>query len=153
MPKFKQTWDNVTVSMLVACLAAIATAVLIGWWCVHEAAENPLLWLVALVAALMGWVAAMIATPYDPKEKKKFSEFGKVVSGIITGFVLGKIGPLIDALVIPANGHALIAERAVQEPLLIGLASFLLSLLFVFGGRLYWWWDLDKTKDATAQSG
>src|SRR5947209_16296775 len=56
MPKFKQTWDNITVSMFVACLAAIATAVVIGWWCVRRSPELPLLWLVALVAALIGWV-------------------------------------------------------------------------------------------------
>lgn len=116
---------------------AIVTAAFIVVWCVYS--RTPLLLLLAVTGALFGWVIAIFATPYSKSEKEYFSEFAKVVSGIVTGFLLSKLGPLIDAFLLPgANGRPRITELQVAEQVLITLASFLLTFLFVFGGRLYW---------------
>lgn len=138
MPRFKTLWDEITVSMLASCLMALAVGALIIWWCATS--RIALLPLEALAGALVGYAVAIFATPYSRTEKKQFSEFAKIVSGILTGFVLGKASPLIDALVEPpaGGGRPAIAEAAVAEQFLITLISFLLAFLFVFGGRLYW---------------
>ena len=134
--------------MWVAFWMAIGAAVFIVIWCVMS--KTPLLLLLALTGALFGWVIGIFATPYSTTEKEQFSEFAKIVSGIVTGFLLSKLGPLIDAFLLPgANGRPRITDLQIAEQILVTLASFLLTFLFVFGGRLYWREDAAATDDAT----
>ena len=120
---------------------SLAMALLVGGYLAYRAltSPDPLLPLLALTAALIGWVVAILATPYSDDERKSFSEFAKILSGIVTGFLLSKIGPLLDALTkVPEGGHAAITQPHVAEEVLVTLASFFIALLFVFGGRQYW---------------
>ena len=121
--------------------ASLAMALLVGGYLTYRAlrSQDPLLPLLALTAALVGWVVAILATPYSPDEERRFSEFAKILSGIVTGFLLSKIGPLLDALTrVPEGGRAAITQPRVAGEVLITLASFFIALLFVFGGRQYW---------------
>ena len=138
MSRISEKLEEITLSMAVSCAMAVAVAVYIGWWAYHP--EAPFLPLLAVTSALVGWVVAILATPYSKEEKEQFSEFGKVVSGIVTGFLLGKLGPVIDALVaVPEKGgRPLIMEAGVWPQVMVTVGSFLLAFLFVFGGRLYW---------------
>ncbi len=135
---FRQYLREITIPMWASCFMALVVG---GYLAVRSfQSGDPLLPLLALTAALVGWVVAILATPYSQDEKKRFSEFAKILSGVVTGFLLGKIGPLLDALTaVPANGSgAPITHPHVAEQVLITLASFFIALLFVFGGRQYW---------------
>ena len=138
MDHFKEYLRGITLPMWASCIMALVVGGYLGWR--SFTSPDPVLPLLALTAALVGWVVAILATPYSKDEKKRFSEFAKILSGIVTGFLLGKIGPLLDALTaVPAGGGgAPITRPHVAEEVLVTLASFFIALLFVFGGRQYW---------------
>jgi hypothetical protein len=63
----------------------------------------------------IGYCLGILATPYTHQEVTEFAKVGKLVSAIITGFVLAKIGPVLDVavssdvLLVPTNLFRLIS--------------------------------------------
>lgn len=119
----------------VAC-AAIAVGVILGF-CAYE--KDELFSLLALAGGVAGWAVGIIIVPFNPDEKRTFSEVTKVVSGFITGYLLSKIDPLVTVLVGVDNAHhAMIGEPLIARRALVTFCSFLVTLLTVFCARAYW---------------
>lgn len=145
MTKIKEQLGEITLSMWGSCIMALIAAAYIF---VRSAlAADPRLILLALTGALIGWVVGILATPLSDAEGRRFGELAKVISGFVSGYLLSKIDPLIDALLSPDQGRALIMNVQVGEEVLTTLSSFFIALLFVFGGRMYW----SPTDDALKQ--
>lgn len=47
-------------------------------------------------SGLMGWIGGIVLSPITPGEKKLFSDFGKGVTTLVTGFLIGKLDRLFD---------------------------------------------------------
>jgi hypothetical protein len=140
--------SKITLPMWGALIAGSAAAGAVLWYCISTGGK--LLGLLALVGAIFGWVAGMLAAPKSENEKQHFGELAKVISGFVTGYLLSKLDPVIAALLTIPKGarYAPIMEAAATEQVLITLASFGIALLFVFSGRLYWSSEGEEEEEA-----
>jgi hypothetical protein len=129
---------DITLPMFGAFFAGVAATVVVIWYCLQSG--DPLLGLLALVGAIFGWITGVLAVPYSSTEKQHFGELAKVISGFVTGYLLSKVDPLINAsFAVPREGALPpLMEAPFAEQVLILLASFGIALLFVFNARLYW---------------
>jgi hypothetical protein len=125
-------------SKLWACLvsAAIILMTLVWGACVLGASpeDRALNFAFIAVGGALGWLLGMLASPYDPSEKKQFSELTKTISLFISGYALAKTGRLIDALVSP---------DVLLQPLsgfrgLAMLGAIVMAAVVTFVFRQYW---------------
>jgi hypothetical protein len=129
--------------MQFSCAAAIAVAIFIGFMSFQL--DYPLSPLLAVSAALVGWIIGILASPMSKEQEDHFGELAKVAAGFFSGYLVSKIDPLVGALVtIPQHGQAEIMQPLVAERVLITLSSFFATLVTVFAVRLYWDWDAVK---------
>ena len=117
-------------------IAGMILIILILVFCLIDGNLLTSIW--AFVGVCLWWLIGIIIKPLSADEKSSFDVIAKVVSGFITGYLLSKIDPLINALLEVNNGHALIAEDFVAQRALIAFASFLASIILVFSARAYW---------------
>lgn len=136
MPAILKELDDITLPMWGAFLTGLAAAIFVVAFC--WGSHDSVLQLLALTGAIAGWVAGVLAAPFSEHEKQQFGGLAKVISGFVTGYLLSKIDPLINALVKPEGGQAAIMQYQTAEQILVTLSSFGIALLFVFNARLYW---------------
>jgi hypothetical protein len=101
----------------------------------HAGANPPLQVALCLFGGVLGWVIGILTTPLSPSERKRFSDFAKAVSAVITGFVLAKLDSVFPALLDKA-------AAAEGETILLRVTLFstclLIGFLYTFITRLYW---------------
>jgi hypothetical protein len=143
MEDFKAWLRSITVPMWISCAMVVGAALYV---LVRAArSDDPLLLLLALTGALIGWVVGILATPLSDAEGQRFGELAKVISGFVSGYLLSKLDPLVSAfLKPPAPGQPLALNAQTAQEVLLSLISFFIALLFVFGGRMYWSPDKDE---------
>jgi hypothetical protein len=96
--------------------------------------ELQLLVLVGIVGGVGGWIAGILASPYDSTERSSFSELTKLVYGFLTGYVVSKIDPVVNRLLDVSPGKP-------TKPLIYGLfaiACFMIAVAYTYIGRTYW---------------
>ncbi|MGJ7488582.1 hypothetical protein ACSFA2_25175 [Variovorax sp. LT2P21] len=114
-----------------ACALAF---VLHAAWTQGEADYRTLQVLLCILAGVLGWILGLYFTPASDSEKKDFSEYGKGLATLLSGFSLGKIDSLSEMV---RNGHAGISTSQIVLWLLLFLSSFLIAALFTYISRLY----------------
>ena len=81
----------------------------------------------------LGWLIAVLATPYGPREESRFSGYWQAISAFVGGYLISKIdGSLASAL----------SWETLQEPVsgfrVVAFSSgFLLSMLLTYVYRSY----------------
>jgi predicted secreted protein len=54
---------------------------------------------ILMVALASGWLLGVVASPYNNPEAKRFASYTKVISAIVSGYVLGKLDRVIERAV------------------------------------------------------
>jgi len=97
--------------------------------------------MVAVAAAVFGWLVGMALSPFSNGEKTLFAAYAGAVSAFVTGYLAGKSDDLIKYLMDPANyKNRIFAYRAITF-----VTTLLLTLVVVFLFRFY-------TRDASADA-
>jgi uncharacterized membrane protein YeaQ/YmgE (transglycosylase-associated protein family) len=126
--------------MQFSCIVAAAVAIFIT--VESFKLDYPIMPLMALTAALLGWMIGILASPTTKEEKDQFGELAKVVAGFVSGYLLSKIDPLVAMFLNPEHGQIL--DPLVAMRLLVTLSSFFVTLVTVFAVRLFWKWGADE---------
>lgn len=99
--------------------------------------RHPSPWLqvvLCLFGGVLGWVIGIATTPLSVGERKRFSDFAKAISAVISGFVIAKLGVIINPLAEKLGESE--GEVLLFRVLLFG-TSLLIGFLFPFINRLY----------------
>ena len=88
--------------------------------------------LLCVAGGVFGWITGILITPRK-NDRKYFARIGGALITFITGFILAKVEPLLDAQLQMKSEITPILIKA----LLFGV-SFGIGALFVFVGRKYW---------------
>jgi hypothetical protein len=115
-------------SIIVCCVVGALLLVLLYPY--REHAANMLL--TGIVAALLGWGAGLVATPYSSGEASRLSDISKVGYAALTGYLVAHFNKLFDAL-FSTKDNAVTVFPYVG----FGLAWFLLALLITYYTRSY----------------
>ncbi|MBR0656111.1 hypothetical protein [Plastoroseomonas arctica] len=94
--------------------------------------------LAGILGAALGWVIGIGLSPYEAKERKSFSDLGKLVAGFLGGYGLSKLDPALSRL--GSAGHGL-ADAVVKDALAlagVGSASMLIAAVLTYITRHYW---------------
>lgn len=83
-----------------------------------------------------GWFAGTLVAPYDEGEAGLFSKISKGIWAFVSGFLLAKIDPMLNASIFPLN-------EVVQFRVLLFLSVAVIVMLIVFFARKYGRWHLE----------
>jgi len=121
------------IGSVIVCVAvgvSLLAVVALGY---REHAAN--MTLTGIVAALLGWGAGLVATPYSSDEAGRISDISKVGYAALTGYLAAKFDKLFDALFSTKDN----TDAAIFPYIGFGLAWFLLALLVTYYTRSYRW--------------
>src|SRR5262245_26043604 len=93
----KQGMDQERVKLIVGfVLGAIVFAfcLYVAW--VDERHRNMQI-LLCLFGGVLGWVVGIVITPQNAGEKQQFSDYGKGVAALVSGYTLAKLQSLLDS--------------------------------------------------------
>ena len=113
-----------------ALFGAILVGLLIFW-------RDGIAVLGALLGAALGRAVGILLAPYE-EEEKRFKALSKGIAGFLTGYVVGKIDPVFQLLVEKTGGQPLILNPRLVRTLLMSLACFMVTTIWVFVARIYW---------------
>jgi H+/Cl- antiporter ClcA len=132
----KETYGNLA-DVLIAAVVSVVLYGLLVWFAAHynTGEDQPLLLLCGITGGALGWIAGILASPYDP-EKTSFAEFGKLIYGFLSGYVLSKFDPAITKA-LGLTGDGPLAGRAMVFATFT-LASFLIAVAVTYISRMYW---------------
>jgi predicted permease len=83
----------------------------------------------------MGWFAGILVSPYeDDKEKQIFQSYAKVFTAGASGYLVGKMEPIVTASL--QLGDPMEPIKLLR--ILGFLVTFTVALMCVFGWRRYW---------------
>ena len=102
---------------------------------VHGVRTDWLAFLSALLGFGSGMVVGVLVSPEKPGEHEEFTQYAKIGSGFLTGYVVSKVDRLFEAAV--ATPQSLLSP-VFQTRLLSGLSCFCLALVVTFMGRRSW---------------
>ena len=96
--------------------------------------------LIVMIGVILGWPVGVYFSPINKEDEKRLSVIGKSAAAFVSGYLLSKIEPIIQAQVEVAK-----SDITSMPWLQLGLflSAFLLSSVLVFEGRSYAF--IDKT--------
>jgi hypothetical protein len=105
---------------------------------VYEGGQaKALLILGGIVGAALGWVAGILASPYNVDEKSSFAELSKLIYGFLTGYVISKLDHLLTKVLdVPKD------DQFNSRPMVFAgfvLASFMIAVALTYISRSYWY--------------
>ena len=116
------------------CCGVLTTALFILSFYVGDTSTDFALNQTALVfGASVGWVTGIVVTPYNLEEKGQFTSLAKAVVAFSSGYLVGKIDPIVGALLEP--DYALDVVHGFR--LIAGLSAFTLATVITFVYRQY----------------
>lgn len=124
--------------VIIAAVVAVAIFLALGWiaYAYKTGEYMALLLLTGLVGASAGWVAGILASPYNPAEKGAFAELGKLIYGFLSGYVISKIDPLVTEMLKPSTGQASDERSLVFLAFL--LTACMVAAAVTYVSRTYW---------------
>jgi len=106
--------------------------------------DKYLIFLGSALGSSMGWVLGILATPYNSGESKQLSELTKVAYGFLSGFVLSKVGTVINT-VISSPDYRLI--KPISVFIVVTVTAMLTALSTTYVNRSYWLKKLHDKQD------
>ena len=90
--------------------------------------------LLLLIGLLLGWHAGTFFSPIDEKDEKRLRYAGATVGGFVSGYLLSKVDPILQAQV-----ALLTKDMSIVDWPKVGIfvAGFLLAAVWVFECRSY----------------
>lgn len=89
--------------------------------------------LIVVCGLVLGWLLGILLAPYSETEAKKFTAYAKAFSVFASGYLIGKIDKVVEALfqpnfiLVPAHGFRFLSF----------LAALVIGLVFTFVFRMY----------------
>jgi hypothetical protein len=123
-------WTDIVTAVVIA--AAIYAGLL--WFAMHysDASRSPILILAGLLGASLGWVVGLLVSPYNEGEQSAFGEYGKLIYGFLSGYLLSKFDPVIARALTEGVDSSWVVIGC------FGLTSFLVAVPVTYITRRYW---------------
>jgi uncharacterized YccA/Bax inhibitor family protein len=123
---------NFKVIVSTVAILTIAIILLISSYFQHH--DNFLYALIiSLFGAILGWLFAMLVTPYGATDKAGFQTFSKIIGSFITGYVLSKLDKVIEIFINTQKYQ----NEIIFERIILFISFFLLFWILVFNYRTY----------------
>ncbi|MCD2517142.1 hypothetical protein LQ564_12580 [Massilia sp. G4R7] len=139
---FGKHGPTVVTSLIVLCMSALillAGGLLLPYFAAgamtNGAATGTVInMLTMVIGGLIGWIAAILATPYSQNEASRLSTLAKAISAFLSGYVLSKFDRVLERTLSGAGGG--LTQEAWQ---LLGFffGAFLIGFLAIFTTRAY----------------
>jgi hypothetical protein len=114
---------------------AFLTALAVLCWFVSEptAESRGVSFGVLILAIAIGWLLGIAVSPYNPGEKRLFTDAAKAASVFVSGYLLAKF----DGLIEKALGPEMLADPVGTYRVVMFVAAALFSLILTFVHRNY----------------
>jgi len=89
--------------------------------------------LIVVLGLALGWLLGILLSPYSETEEKKFTEYAKAFGVFASGYLVGKVDKVIEALFQPD----FIIDSVHGFRVMSFLAAVIISLVFTFIFRRY----------------
>jgi hypothetical protein len=116
-------------SGLVFGVALIIFAYLIG----PQSDVYPITYIICISGSLLGWLIAIISTPYDKTDEDKIGKFTKLVGTFLTGYLLSKFDKVLEKIIDPTQ----ILSSLIGLRILLFICCFVVTFIIVFVYRQY----------------
>jgi hypothetical protein len=93
----------------------------------------PITYMTCISAWILGWIVAIITTPYDKSDEDKIGKFTKMVGSFLSGYLLSKFDKVIEKAITPA----IVLSDIYGIRILLFACFFGLTWIFVFVFRQY----------------
>lgn len=90
--------------------------------------------LIGVSGVATGWLIGFLSAPYSTTEQQRFSALATGLTGLVSGYLVGKIDPLVTFLVTDAN---MITEPIYGMNVLIFVVSLIVAAINMYVFRLY----------------
>ena len=106
-----------TVRTIVGLLFGVGMFLLLLWcaYVVHDGVRSPAFAMtlaLGLFGVSLGWLIGLLASPYNDTELQRFATYAGVLSAFLTGYVAGKLDPIITRVL-------------AKDPIRVDLVAFL----------------------------
>jgi hypothetical protein len=115
------------------CVILLAALFILSFYVGDTATDFALNHTALVFGASTGWVTGIIVTPYTEKEKGQFTSLAKTVAAFSSGYLVGKIDPIMVALLEPEY----VLDTVHGFRLIAGLSAFTLATTITFVYRQY----------------
>jgi hypothetical protein len=89
--------------------------------------------LICLFGSIIGWLVAMVVTPYGQADETSLKSFSKIIGSFLTGYVLSKLDKIIETFI---NNNDYTNELILTR-LMLFVSFFFLFWILVFNYRRY----------------
>lgn len=89
--------------------------------------------LIVILGLALGWLLGILLSPYSDVEEKKFTEYAKAFGVFASGYLVGKVDKVIEALFQPD----FVLESVHGFRVMSFLAALIISLVLTFIFRRY----------------
>lgn len=89
--------------------------------------------IVLIVGSMTGWLLGILISPYGKDEKTQFSDYTKVASAFVSGYLLSKVDPIVEAIL----DKNLVLQPVAGFRFGVFISSLILFLIFTFATRQY----------------
>lgn len=123
-------------------LGIFGGAILVGLagtaaWCVHQREHSggfALTFLIGLSGVALGWLVGFLASPYSEVEERRFSKYAAAVAAFVSGYLLGKLEPTVNAILKDDN---LIVNPVHGARVLLFVIAAIAAAITMYVFRLY----------------
>jgi len=102
----------------------------VAWLITPDETARALNFAIIVVAASIGWLAGIFASPYDKVEEKQFLTYAKAISLLVTGYFVGKIDRAVEALFATATLSDPLQAFRVISFFAIGIITMIVTFVF-----------------------
>ena|ERR1044071_501706 len=119
-----------------AAIAGVLYLVLIAFLFLYTTSSTlrAELMLAGVTGGVLGWVAGILASPFNSSEKDEFSSINKLVYGFVSGWLVNKI----DALFASSDAAKGAANELTWTFIGYIATSFLIAVAITYIARSYW---------------
>ena len=95
--------------------------------------DMPITYLTSIGACILGWIIAIITTPYGKDDTGNIGKFTKIVGSFLSGYLLSKFDKVLEKAITPE----IILSNLCGARLLLFACYFGITWIFVFSYRQY----------------
>jgi hypothetical protein len=89
--------------------------------------------IICLLGSILGWLVAMLVTPYGQTDATNLKSFSKIIGSFLTGYVLSKLDKVFETFV----NEKQYADKLTIIRLMLFISFFFLFWILVFSYRTY----------------
>ena len=107
--------------------------------------------LISVAGCVLGWVIAVVTSPYDKNDGDKINKFTKLIGTFLSGYILAKLDKVLENYLSIQNIETSLSNMTGLR-ILFFICFFLLTWVVVFVYRLYASGETPGTKGTTSNA-